>query len=80
MSRQNDWNREHYEKIGCMVKKGARAELKKIAEEQGLSLAAYIRHALIKAAKADGYGDISAKLGGGGEMTFERFKRLLSQF
>jgi hypothetical protein len=48
-----------------MVKKGSREQLKKIAEEQGLSLAAYIRHALIAQAKRDGYGDINDLLGGG---------------
>ena len=65
-SRQNEWNAKHYDKIGLTIKKGSRERLKQIAKEQGYSLSDYIRHALIKAAKADGYGDISDLLGGGG--------------
>ena len=65
-SRQNEWNKKSYDNIGCMVKKGFREELKRIATEQGYTVAGYIKHALIAQAKNDGYGDISAKIGGGG--------------
>lgn len=79
-SRQNEWNRKHYENIGCMVKKGSREKIKQIAAERGYTLAAYIRHALIAQAKRDGAGDISDLLGGGGGLTFESLRAYIEQF
>lgn len=79
-SRQNEWNAKHYDKIGLTIKKGSRERLKQIAKEQGYSLSDYIRHALIKAAKADGYGDISDLLGGGGGLTFESLRAYIERF
>lgn len=64
-SRQNEWNKKNMEFISFGAKKGFREELKRIATEQGYTVAGYIKHALIAQAKNDGYGDISAKIGGG---------------
>lgn len=80
MSRQNEWNKAHYDTLMTKVKKGSREKIKQIAAEQGYSLSGYIRHALIKAAKADGYGDISDLLGGGGGLTFESLRAYIEQF
>lgn len=80
MSRQADWNKAHYDTLMTKVKKGFREEIKKMAAEQGYSLSEYIRHALITQAKNDGYGDISAKIGGGGTLTLNAFRRLAERF
>ena len=63
--RQNEWNKKHLDTVSFFVKKGFRDELKRIAAEQGYSMAGYIKHAIIKCAESDGYSDISAKIGGG---------------
>lgn len=65
MSRQNEWNKKNMEFISFGAKKGFREELKRIAAEQGYTVAGYIKHAIIKCAESDGYSDISAKIGGG---------------
>ena len=40
---KNRWNREHYDRIGIMVPIGAKDEIAKVAEAQGMSVSAYIR-------------------------------------
>lgn len=79
MSRQNEWNKKHFDTVSFFVKKGFREELKRIAAEQGYSMAAYIKHAIIKCAESDGYSDISAKIGGG-SLTLNAFRRLVERF
>lgn len=79
-SRQAKWNKENMDFISFGTKKGFKDELKRIAEEQGFSMAGYIKHALIAQAKSDGYSDISAKIGGGGTLTLNAFRRLAERF
>lgn len=62
------WNREHYDQIQFRTGNGGREAIQTMAAMHGLSVAAYIRHLVIEDAKATGNGDISAILGGGGEL------------
>lgn len=63
------WNREHYEQVLFRVGIGGKAAIKAVAELRGCSVAEYIRGLIIADAKNLGNGDISAILGGGGELT-----------
>lgn len=63
------WNREHYEQIMFRVGIGGKSAIKAVAELRGCSVAEYIRGLIIADAKSIGNGDISAILGGGGELT-----------
>lgn len=70
------WNRNHYEQILFRVGVGGSVIVKELAEANGCSVAAYIRHLIIKDAKATGKGDISAILGGGGNL-IDNYLKLL---
>ena len=59
------WNRNHYEQVIFRVSIGGKDVLKSLAEESGLSVAAYLKHLVIKDAQERGNGDISAIIGGG---------------
>lgn len=63
------WNREHYEQVLFRVGIGGKAAIKAVAELRGVSVAEYIRGLIIADAKNLGNGDISAILGGRGELT-----------
>lgn len=72
------WNREHYEQVIFRVSIGGKDVLRRLAEEAGLSVAAYIKHLVIKDAQERGNGDISAIIGGGGNLIgYEGYKQLL---
>ena len=45
---KNRWNREHYDRIGIMVPIGAKDEIAKVAEAQGMSVSAYIRALIMR--------------------------------
>lgn len=59
------YNRKHYDQIILRTAKGGADCVKILADEQGLSVAAYIRHLIIADAASRGNGDISAIIGGG---------------
>lgn len=63
------WNREHYDKITFRTGNGGAAAIKAMAEYHGMSMAEYLRHLVIKDAETEGKPDISAILGGGGDVT-----------
>lgn len=63
------WNRNHYEQVLFRVGIGGKAAIKAVAELRGCSVAEYIRGLIIADAKNLGNGDISAILGGVGELT-----------
>lgn len=42
------WNKKHYESILFRVPIGGAEELRKIAESNGMSVAAYLRHLVIR--------------------------------
>lgn len=65
---KDSWNRKHYEQILFRVGIGGKAAIKALAELRGCSVAEYIRGLIIADAKNLGNGDISAILGGGGEL------------
>lgn len=79
-SRQNEWNKKNLDSVSFFVKKGAREKLKQIAAEQGYTMAGYIKHAIIKCAENDGYGDIQSTMGGGGALTLNAFRTLVERF
>ena len=60
------WNRNHYDMISFRTGKGGHEAVKALADARGMSMAAYIRHLIIKDAKDGGFADISAIIGGGG--------------
>jgi len=60
------WNRNHYDQIMLRCATGGREAIQELAELRGLSVAAYIRHLIIKDAETLGKADISGKIGGGG--------------
>lgn len=63
------YNRKHYDQVIIRVGKGGREALKALAEANGMSLSAYIRTLIIRDSQANGNGDISAILGGGGRIS-----------
>lgn len=71
------YNAKHYEQVNFRVGIGGREILQELADESGLSLAAYLRHLVVKDAQDRGIGDISAKIGGGGKLTWENFSRMI---
>lgn len=72
------WNRNHYEQVIFRVSIGGKDVLRRLAEESGLSVAAYLKHLVIKDAQERGNGDISAIIGGGGNLIgYEGYKQLL---
>lgn len=62
------WNRNHYEQVLFRVGIGGKAAIKAVAELRGCSVAEYIRGLIIADAKSLGNGDISAILGGEGNL------------
>lgn len=63
------WNKKHYEQLQFRVGIGGREAIKAMAEYNGMSVSAYMRHLVIKDAQSAGKGDISDILGGGGGVT-----------
>ena len=62
------WNAAHYDKITFRTGKGGKEAIAAMAELRGMSVAAYIRHLVIADANTTGNNDISAILGGGGDV------------
>lgn len=60
------YNRNHYDQILIRTGNGGRAAIQAIAEAHGMSVAAYIRHLVIKDANAAGLHEAAALIGGGG--------------
>ena len=63
------WNRNHYDKITFRTGKGGAQAIKAMAEWHGLSMAEYLRHLVIADARQAEKNEISAILGGGGDLT-----------
>lgn len=63
------WNRNHYDQIMFRTGNGGAAAIKAMAAYHGLSMAEYLRHLVIKDAETEGKPEISAILGGGGDLT-----------
>lgn len=59
------YNAKAYDQVKLCVRKGGREVVQTLAAAAGMSMAEYIRHCVIKDAKARGY-DVSDALGGGG--------------
>lgn len=62
------WNRKHYDQIMFRTGKGGAEAVKAMAAFHGLSVAEYIRHLIIADAENEGKHDISAIIGGGGDL------------
>lgn len=62
---KNRWNQAHYDRFTVTIYKGAGEIIDKLAEPYD-SKSEYIRHLINEDAKKRGFGDISEKLGGGG--------------
>ena len=60
------YNRKTYDQITFRAGKGSAAAIKMMADHHGMSVAAYIRHLIIKDCDSAGKPEISAILGGGG--------------
>lgn len=60
------WNRDHYDMIMFRTGNGGKDAIKAAAEAHGMSVAAYLRHLVIKDNPENA--DISAILGGGGKL------------
>ena len=77
---KNRWNTQHYDRIIVHVPAGAKAEVQKLADDMGLSVAEYIRQAIrIKAAR-DGKSDEIPTLRGGGLISHEKYLSILNDF
>lgn len=63
------WNKAHYDRLTLYMQKGAREEVKKVAELAGLSVSEYIRQAVKEKAEKDGKLEILQILRGGGDLT-----------
>lgn len=73
------WNRAHYEQVQLRVAKGGRETVQQLALAAGMSTAAYLRHLIISDAKSRGFGDISAKIGGGGLAEYATVEAIMNQ-
>lgn len=62
------WNREHYDSVQFRTGNGGREAIRAMAAYRGMSMAEYLRHLVIADAQNAGKGDISAILGGGGNV------------
>lgn len=62
------WNREHYDKITFRTGNGGAAAIKAMAEYHGMSMSEYLRHLVIADAQQSEKPEISAILGGGGDV------------
>lgn len=60
------YNRKHYDQIAFRAGKGSLEAVKLMAELRGMSVAAYMRHLIIKDCNEAGKAELSAILGGGG--------------
>lgn len=73
------WNRIHYDQVMFRVGTGGKDIIRSLAEAQGLSVAAYLKHLVIRDAQERGNGDISAIIGGGGKLIgYDGYKQLLT--
>lgn len=63
------WNREHYDQIMFRTGNGGRAAIQAMAAYHGLSVSEYLRHLVIADAQQAEKPEISAILGGGGDLT-----------
>lgn len=72
------WNAMHYDYISVPVYTGMREEIREYAQEQGYTLAGYIRH-LIIADMSDTNPEISAKIGGGGTLKASEFLAYIAE-
>ena len=45
---KNRWNAAHYDRVAIVIPKGGADELRRIAEEKGMSVSAYIRALVIR--------------------------------
>jgi phage FluMu gp28-like protein len=62
---KNRWNAKHYDSITFHAAKGSREFINTLADEQGLSKAAYIRHLIIQDAHARGFANAEVIIGSG---------------
>lgn len=62
------WNREHYDKVTFRTGNGGRAAIQAMAAYHGMSMAEYLRHLVIADAERAEKPEISAILGGGGDL------------
>lgn len=60
------WNRKHYDRITFHAGKGSSEFITELADEQGLSKAAYLRNLIIADAIQRGHKDAPTRLGDGG--------------
>lgn len=60
------WNKEHYDSITFRAGNGASEYITRLAEESGMSKAAYIRALIIADALKKGHTDAPVRLGNGG--------------
>lgn len=63
------WNAKHYDQILFRTGKGGKQAIQAMADHHGLSMAEYIRHLIIADAESEEMPEISAILGGGGDLT-----------
>lgn len=63
------WNREHYDQILFRTGIGGKAAIQAMADYHGLSMSEYLRHLVIADARQSEKPEISAILGGGGDLT-----------
>ena len=63
------WNAQHYDQILFRTGKGGKQAIQAMAAHHGLSVAEYIRHLIITDAESEEMPEISAILGGGGDLT-----------
>ena len=62
------WNRNHYDQIMFRTGNGGKAAIKAMADYHGLSMAEYLRHLVIVDAERAEKPEISAILGGEGDL------------
>lgn len=62
------WNRAHYDKVTFRTGNGGRAAIQAMAAYHGMSMAEYLRHLVIADAQQAEKPEISAILGGGGDL------------
>lgn len=60
------WNKAHYDQVTFRCKIGGKEMIKDLAEENGQTLAEYIRRLILQDAQIRGKTDVVELLGGGG--------------
>ena len=63
---KNKWNKEHYDSITFMCKKGGKEQIKIMANNSGQSMAAYLINLVCKDAQEKGKQAVVDALRGGG--------------